>query len=396
MKVFTSLANPEYETTPFTDFVSVKPRTDLSSLNLNWRERDLPERERTKHVHRLHPYLGKYIPQLVEIFLRKFRPTRVYDPFCGCGTTLVEANALGIESVGCDISKFNCVITQAKTAHYDLPKMEHELRDALSQLSLRLSPSLFSHAQERAETDNQYLLDWFHPDALRALLIYRFLIPAYEYQDLMSVILSRSARSARLTTHHNLDFPAKPQREPYECRKHGGICKPTTDAYQFLSRYTLDTVERVKEFASVRTSAKVQILWDDARTVKLPKFDMIMTSPPYVGLIDYHEQHRYAYELLNLPRRDEDEIGAASKGSGAKAGGQYLKNIGEALTNARHYLMKGGVAVIVIGDRKNLYTDSLAKDLGFRPIERLRRHVNRRTGRRNSDFFEDVLIWKAA
>ena len=35
-------------------------------LDLSWSERDLPERERTKHVHRLHPYLGKYIPQLVE------------------------------------------------------------------------------------------------------------------------------------------------------------------------------------------------------------------------------------------------------------------------------------------------------------------------------------------
>ena len=51
---------------------SVNPETPLSSLNLNWREKDLPERERTKHVHRLHPYLGKFIPQLVEIFLRKY------------------------------------------------------------------------------------------------------------------------------------------------------------------------------------------------------------------------------------------------------------------------------------------------------------------------------------
>jgi len=34
--------------------------TPLEKLNLNWREKDLPERERTKHVNRLHPYLGKY------------------------------------------------------------------------------------------------------------------------------------------------------------------------------------------------------------------------------------------------------------------------------------------------------------------------------------------------
>ena len=54
-----------------TDPEEVISRTPLEELNLNWREKDLPEKIRTKHVHRLHPYLGKYIPQLVEIFLRK-------------------------------------------------------------------------------------------------------------------------------------------------------------------------------------------------------------------------------------------------------------------------------------------------------------------------------------
>ena len=38
-------------------------------LELSWSEAELPERERTKHVHRLHPYLGKFVPQLVEVFL---------------------------------------------------------------------------------------------------------------------------------------------------------------------------------------------------------------------------------------------------------------------------------------------------------------------------------------
>jgi DNA modification methylase len=393
MRIFSSLANPEYVTEPFIEFGSVTPDTDLKLLNLSWRERDLPERERTKHVHRLHPYLGKYIPQMVEIFLRKFKPKRVYDPFCGCGTTLVEANALGIESVGCDVSQFNCIVTRAKIAHYDLPKMEHELREALQRLDMGFSPSLFHQASE-VETKSSYLKEWFHPDALRALLVYRDLIPQYQYQDLMKVILSRSARSARLTTHHNLDFPKKPQLEPYKCRKHDRICKPTTDAYQFLRRYTLDTIERVKEFSSIQTSAKAEVLWEDARYVKLPKFDMVMTSPPYVGLIDYHEQHRYAYELLDLPRQDVKEVGAAFKGKSVGAHKEYLEGIKTVFANTLRYLRKDGVAVIVIGDRENLYTDELARELGFRTEERLSRHVNRRTGRRNSDFFESVLIWK--
>ena len=72
---------------------------------LSWSESDLPERERTKHVHRLHPYLGKYVPQLVEIFLRRhFRPgDTVLDPFLGTGTTTLAAMQNGRNSIGYEI-----------------------------------------------------------------------------------------------------------------------------------------------------------------------------------------------------------------------------------------------------------------------------------------------------
>src|SRR3990172_2141267 len=120
-----------YEEVPITNFSSINSNTPLDSLNLNWRERDLPEMERTKHVHRLHPYMGKFIPQLVEIFLRKYKPKLVYDPFCGSGTTLVEANALGIDSIGTDISVFNVLLTKAKTAEYDIPLLEKETKELL-------------------------------------------------------------------------------------------------------------------------------------------------------------------------------------------------------------------------------------------------------------------------
>jgi hypothetical protein len=52
-------------------------------LDLSWSERDLPERERSKHVHRLHPYLGKFVPQLVEALLERHLPSarNVLDPF---------------------------------------------------------------------------------------------------------------------------------------------------------------------------------------------------------------------------------------------------------------------------------------------------------------------------
>src|SRR5215212_8559351 len=115
---------------------TVTPNTPLSELNLNWREKELPEKERTKHVHRLHPYLGKYIPQLVEVFLRKyFRPGQtVLDPFCGSGTTLVQANELGINSIGYDVSAFNIILCHVKTAEYDLIRVREEILDILQRV----------------------------------------------------------------------------------------------------------------------------------------------------------------------------------------------------------------------------------------------------------------------
>lgn len=383
--------SPVYTEPPFTDFASISPETALETLNLNWRERDLPERVRTKHVHRLHPYLGKFIPQLVEIFLRKYGPSAVCDPFCGSGTTLVEANALGINSVGCDISPFNCLLTKTKLAQYDIGELEKEIQDIVQRVNFRFRPGLF--AEDFADSDNAYLQAWFAPRARKQLLYFAELIHGYKYQDLLKVILSRSARSARLTTHFDLDFPKHPQIEPYYCYKHGHTCHPTDDALQFINRYCFDTLRRIQEFARIRTDADFTIICGDARDAEFPPVDMVITSPPYVGLINYHEQHRYAYELLGLPRRDSLEIGAALNGNSERAKKQYMAAVEAVLRTVASALTQSGLMVIIVNDRFRLY-DGLADKLGFSLETELERHVNRRTGRRADDFFESVLVWR--
>jgi tRNA G10 N-methylase Trm11 len=387
-------SSPIYTSQPFTDFASITPDTLLSSLNLNWRERDLPERERTKHVHRLHPYLGKFIPQLAEIFLRKYRPRLVCDPFCGSGTTLVEATALGIDSVGCDISEFNCLLTRVKTARYDIHLLEREIKDILTKLDLQLRGGLFADHSLELETESIYLRAWYHPRALYQLLYYRSLIPNYFYQDVLRVILSRAARSARLVPHYELDWPKKPQTEPYYCFKHNRVCQPTDDALEFLKRYSLDTLKRIKAFHAIRKDASVQVICGDAREVVFPRgIDLVITSPPYVGIIDYHEQHRYAYELLNLPWRAEKEIGPASKGTSQKARKEYIDQIADVFLNLQQCLTQQATIVVIVNDRYGLY-DDLPEQLGFVLEERLERNVSRRTGRRNNDFYESILIWR--
>ena len=120
-------------------------------------------------------------------------------------------------------------------------------------------------------------------------------------------------------------------------------------------------------------------------------YDAVVTSPPYPGLIDYHEQHRYAYELLQLDDLREREIGAAAAGTSGAAIAGYVDGIATVLANAAQALRPGAPLLVVVNDRRDLYPAILER-AGLRLEDRLRRHVNRRTGRRAGEYFEDVLI----
>jgi DNA methylase len=358
-------------------------------LDLSWSERQLPERERTKHVHRLHPYLGKYVPQLVEELFRRHVPARgrVLDPFAGSGTTLVQALESGLDSVGVDIAAFNCLLMDVKTRPYNPFVLERELRDALAR---------FERGEGTAGPPTAYVRTWFAPQAQEDLLRFRTLAAEYEHADVLRVVVARAARSARLTTHFDLDFPRTPQQGPYWCHKHRRECRPVEHAAHFVRRYTLDTLARLKAFAQVRQQRSVAVLHGDTREVDLPgRFDGLVTSPPYPGLIDYHEQHRYAYELLGLDDRREREIGAAARGTSKAALAAYSDGIAGVLDACRDVLKPRARVVIVVNDRRDLYPEILERS-GLRLEQRYQRHVNRRTGRRAGEYFEDVLVARRA
>jgi len=352
-------------------------------LHLSWSEAELPERERTKHVHRLHPYLGKFVPQLVEALLERYVRAggRVLDPFAGSGTTLAQCLESGYDAVGVDIAAFNCLLMRVKTAEYDLFQLETDLREALARRGrARRRPS-------------GYVREWFAPDAAAELLHFRSILDDYEHADVLRVVLARAARSARLTTHFDLDFPRRPQREPYWCHKHRRTCTPVQEAGKFLSRYLLDTLERLKAFQRVRVRGRsAQIVHGDSTEALLEgTFDAVLTSPPYPGLIDYHEQHRYAYEILGLDDRRERELGAAASGTSRRAIDAYVDGIATVLARTSEQLVDGAPLLVVVNDRRDLYPEILHRS-GLRLTDRLERHVNRRTGRRAGEYFESVLV----
>jgi hypothetical protein len=360
---------------------------------LSWSEAQLPERERTKHVHRLHPYLGKFVPQLVEALLDRYvaRGGRVLDPFAGSGTTLVQALECGHDATGVDVAGFNCLLMRVKTRRHNLDAIRRDL--------------LWAHEQGASfEPDGwplsgatPYIRTWYAPRAAAELLHFRSLVDHVASADVLRVVLARAARSARRTTHFDLDFPREPQTDAYWCHKHRRTCRPVEEARRFLLRYTLDTLDRIETFAAARAEGvHASVLHGDARELELGgPFDAVVTSPPYPGLIDYHEQHRYAYELLGLEERREVELGRPAFGLGRTAIEAYVEGVAAVLANARRRLSPAAPICIVVNDRRDLYPEILRR-ARLRLEERLERHVNRRTGRRAGEYFESVLVCRAA
>jgi hypothetical protein len=316
------------------------------------------------------------------------RGDHVLDPFAGSGTTLVQALESGLDATGLDIAAFNCLLTQVKTTPYDLAELGEELREVARRVD---------SLPQRGARPSGYLSDWYAPRAAAQLLGFRGLIPEYEHRDVLRVILSRAARSARQTAHFDLEAPKEPQRGEYWCHKHRRECRPVESAAGFLRRYTLDTLARIEEFAHVRDAKReATVRHGDARELELTgPYDGILTSPPYPGLIDYHEQHRYAYELLGLDDRREREIGAAASGTSLASLEAYRAGIAAVLGRASAALRPGAPVLVVVNDRRDLYPEILAR-AGLRLEARLRRHVNRRTGRRAGEYFEDVLVARVA
>jgi len=450
--------------------------------NLNW---DLSfdqfrEAERTKHVHRLHPYKGKFIPQLVEYFLDQhideyktkvfFRPGEfVLDPFCGSGTTLVQANEMGINAVGVDVSEFNVLLGNVKVSRHRLTdthvflqsitkklreyveqqpitQFEGQLDRLLGEYNARYFPSNETKrpGKRTDSTVNKYGLDkaelflaryydlvnefgieleaqgegflshWYLPSTLSQIRFVADLVEKAGDSDIRQVaqiVLSRTIRSCRATKHLDLATLKDPVNTPYYCRKHGKICRPLFSIVDWWTTYAEDSIKRLGDFDRVRTATHQVCLVGDStdidifdsvmkwnpsagRNLQSKKFRGIFSSPPYVGMIDYHEQHAYAYELFGIPKREESEIGRMRLGQSARAKQHYIDGIAQVLTNCRRFMVDDFDVFLVANDKYGLYPQ-IANQAAMRIVKQHVRPVLRRNEFDQGAYSESIFHIKS-
>lgn len=299
--------------------VPAQARRELASRHEGAFEQLELRRQSTRYAaHGLHEYRGKFNPQIVNAIANVLglRPgSWILDPYCGSGTTLVEAALTGRNAVGLDMNPLAPMIANAKL---DALRAEPEhLTSELKDLCTRLDDR-FAGADYTAEWANKgrepragayelaneaYLRKWFPEPVLAQLKAILEEIEAADagYRRLLQVLLSETLREVSLQDPGDLrirrrkdpqpNYPAVPAFIEHvmatldrlaQGRLAGGVVEGSQEAHCADSRRDLNRVA-----ASHRPAG-------------LMKFDGALTSPPYASALPYIDTQRLSLALLGL------------------------------------------------------------------------------------------------
>jgi site-specific DNA-methyltransferase (cytosine-N4-specific) len=277
-------------------------------------------RQRTRYsAHGIHEYRGKFNPQMARAIgnLVGLRPGDwVLDPFCGSGTTLLEAAHIGWNAVGVDINPLGVEITRAKLAARcispaALVTYSSRLQQRLRQLTKGLTFDVAWNNEQLRRLGGpawgsslpnlDYLRDWFTESVLvqlSVLLTEINSIPLPEARLIFRVMLSDILREVSLQDPDDLRI--RRRKSPPENA-------PVMPLFLDTMTSRVDTIVQARRLLSMPVASQSAILGDIRADVALvqrayprQQFDAAITSPPYVTALPYIDTQRLSLAVLGL------------------------------------------------------------------------------------------------
>lgn len=304
-----------------------------------------------EHVHGFHSYPARLHPTTARLLVEGLSAPggTVLDPFCGSGTILLEARLLGRAALGVDANPLAIELVWLKAGG-----LSPELCKALPAAAAAVA----AHAQTRRITKAGP--SYRYSDSDRELYDAHVLLELDGLRDgIRTLELPSELRRALLLVLSSL--LTKVSRQPGDTsgdrvprRLAGGF------VIGFFEKRTELLVKQLEAYrARVPASDPPWQVWvGDARELRpiaSQSVDLIVTSPPYAGVYDYHEQHATRLRWLGLDSREfeANELGARrhlERLPFARALGAWEQDLTAFLKETRRVLRGPGKAVIVMAD----------------------------------------------
>jgi DNA modification methylase len=323
------------------------------------------QKNRTRSVnqyltHWIYPYKGKFHPQMIRAILNIIGLDQgdiVLEPFIGSGTTALEAQILGINCIGIDISPLCVLQSKVKTESiYVLPR----IKEWKKEITKRIKPFL-SNFEEKTIDD---VINSISDERVRNF-----------YRMAKLVAISDNARRGREFGNSFLKN------------------------LELMISSVSDYVEIVKKLNL--KLGKIEIKIGDSRALPLENesIDGIVTSPPYSIALDYVSNDAHALKELgyNLSEIREKFIGV--RGKGEKRIDLYNEDMKKSLEEMFRVLKPKKYAVIIIGNATYLgqeiktveFTIDYAEKIGFKLVKNIDKII---FGLYNVMQKENILIFK--
>lgn len=339
----------------------------LDSINIDSSIHQFQLNIESKNRSNLFPWKGQFTPQLIDLLLDNYSSTNysILDPFLGSGTVLIESARKNLKAYGTEINPAAFCISKL----YKFINIEIDTRkDILNNFEKILNDEIITKHDLFSSHENDKQLS----------------------EDLK---LSITGLSKKIKHENNVIL------------LEGLIILLD----YFNNELTVDKItckwKKIKEiiFNLPYSTKEIHIFNNDARLIPIDdnSIDLIITSPPYINVFNYHQQYRSSIESIgwDLLSVAKSEIGSNRKHRGNRfyTVVQYVKDMHDCLLELMRVSKKKSRFIFIIGRESNVcktpffnseIVASLGMIIGLKIIARQERFFTNRFGQ---VIYEDLI-----
>lgn len=340
-------------------------------------------------MHNIYSYHAKFNPDIPKKFIKEYSNENdlILDPFCGCGTTLLEGLKLKRNVIGVDLSPIGILCAKVKTYKYDINKInEYKKRVLLINKENITIP----------EFENREM--WFSEAILKELgmLNYNIInIEEEEYRNLFYLILlSILNNCSRRRKTWNLGYIAD-------------NCLPNMDRKVSpikLYEKKINNLNTKKDIIKSNITNTVKCIESDIINCNLSGIKLVVTSPPYPFAVDFIRYHRLALYWMGKPVEElsSQEVGARNKRNKKNCEIEFFEQMEKIYLHVMKMVEKNGYWCMTIGDTTRCHekinfvqwTINLFENNGWELSKKSFRYLKQQTMAQKRIKTESILIFK--